>query len=54
VPADTAAVVVDVNRVARMGALRVALTVVALVGVIALFFTIQIPARQPGAIESPP
>ena len=40
---------VDENEQARVDGLRSALALLALVGVIALFFTKRIPSRQPGA-----
>jgi MFS family permease len=45
----TASAIVDENATARLGALRDALSIVALVAALALFFTGTIPARQPGA-----
>ena len=41
--------VVDENSQARVDGLRSALALLALIGVIALFFTKRIPTRQPGA-----
>ncbi len=46
---DTANAIVDENGKARLSALRTALAIVALVAVLALFFTGPIPTRQPGA-----
>jgi hypothetical protein len=51
VPPETATVVIDVNRAARIGALRSALMVVALAGVVALHFTSQVPSLPPGRRE---
>jgi len=45
----TASAIVDENAKARLGALRDALAIVALVAALALFFTGTIPARQPGS-----
>jgi MFS family permease len=45
----TAAAIVDENAAARLGALRAALTVIALVAAAALFFTGPIPTRQPAS-----
>lgn len=45
--------VVDANRVARLQGLSSALTVMALLAVIALFFTRRIPMTQPGAPRPP-
>lgn len=47
-PATTAAIV-DENEQARVDGLRAALALLALVGVVALFFTRRLPERQPGA-----
>jgi MFS family permease len=46
---DTAKAIVDENGKARLNGLRTALAIVALVAVLALFFTGAIPTRQPGA-----
>jgi MFS family permease len=53
---QTTQAVVDVNEQARLDGLRSALALLALVAVVALFFTKPIPSRQPGsrvAIEGP-
>jgi MFS family permease len=47
----TARAVVEVNQEARIDGLRVALIVLALVALVALFFTGRIPERQPGSAE---
>jgi hypothetical protein len=47
-PAITQAVV-DENEQARLDGLRSALALLALIAVVALFFTRRIPDRQPGA-----
>jgi EmrB/QacA subfamily drug resistance transporter len=49
VPETTINAILAVNASARLSALRAALAVVALVAVLALFFTSWIPNRQPGA-----
>jgi predicted MFS family arabinose efflux permease len=59
VDSQTAAAIVDENASARLGALRAALTVIALVAAAALFFTAPIPTKQPtsgtaGAERAPP
>ena len=43
------AVLLDVNEQARVEGLRSALALLAIIAVIALFFTKRIPTRQPGA-----
>jgi MFS family permease len=48
----TTQAVVDVNEQARVDGLRTALALLAIIGVIALFFTKSIPSRQPGAVAS--
>ncbi|HEY7094923.1 MAG TPA: MFS transporter [Ktedonobacterales bacterium] len=53
VPEATINAILAVNASARLSALRAALSVVALVAVLALFFTSWIPNRQPGASSSP-
>jgi EmrB/QacA subfamily drug resistance transporter len=52
VPETTINAILAVNASARLSALRAALAVVALVAVLALFFTRWIPNKQPGARES--
>jgi len=47
----TAQAALDANEQARLDGLRAALALLALIGVIALFFTKEIPERQPGAVE---
>ena len=49
VPEATINAILAVNASARLSALRAALAVVALVAVLALFFTRWIPTKQPGA-----
>ena len=51
VTGDSAKAIVDENSKARLTGLRYALSIVALVAVLALFFTGPIPTRQPGAAE---
>jgi MFS family permease len=48
----TTQAIVDVNEQARVDGLRSALALLAIIGVIALFFTKRIPSRQPGAVAS--
>jgi len=54
VPEATINAILAVNASARLSALRAALAVVALVAVLALFFTRWIPDRQPGAESTGP
>jgi EmrB/QacA subfamily drug resistance transporter len=54
VPEATINAILAVNASARLSALRAALAVVALVAVLALFFTRWIPDRQPGAESTDP
>jgi len=49
VDASTTQAIVEENGQARVDGLRSALALLALIGVIALFFTKRIPSRQPGA-----
>ena len=49
VPPSTAAAIVDENAKARIDGLRASLSVLAVVALIALFFSRGIPARQPSA-----
>ena len=49
---ETAQAVVDVNEQARVDGLRSALALLAIAGVIALFFTRRIPTQQPGATQA--
>jgi MFS family permease len=49
VTGDAAEAIVDENAKARLGALRIALALVALVAAAALFFTGAIPTTQPGS-----
>ena len=53
VPASTADAVVEANEAARIDGLRSSLAVLALIALIALFFTRRIPTTQPASIESP-
>jgi Na+/melibiose symporter-like transporter len=46
---DVASAVVDENAQARLDGLRTALTVLALIAVVSLFFTGRIPTEQPGS-----
>ncbi|HEV8206582.1 MAG TPA: MFS transporter [Acidimicrobiia bacterium] len=52
VPPQTADEVVDENETARLDGLRASLSVLALIALIAVFFSRRIPTQQPGA--SPP
>jgi MFS family permease len=52
VPSATANAIIDENETARLAGLRSAVAALALVGVIALFFSGRIPKRQPAAAES--
>jgi MFS family permease len=47
VPPDTAAAIVDENADARIAGLRASLSLLAVVALVALFFTRRIPVRQP-------
>ncbi len=49
VPEATAAAVVDENATARLDALRASLSVLALLALVALFFTRGLPTRQPAS-----
>jgi Na+/melibiose symporter-like transporter len=49
VPDDVAAEVIEQNEASQIAGLRAALGVLALIGVIALFFTGRIPKQQPGS-----
>ena len=44
--------VLDVNEQARLDGLRSALALLAIIGVIALFFTKGIPQEQPGSTDA--
>jgi predicted MFS family arabinose efflux permease len=57
VPPKTAAAIVDENEQARLVGLRAALSVLAILALVALIFTKRIPTTQPGstaATEAPP
>jgi MFS family permease len=49
---QTSQAIVDVNEQARVKGLRAALALLALIGVIGLFFTKRIPTRQPGGVPA--
>ena len=49
VPEDQAGVILAQNEASQIEGLRAALSILALMGVIALFFTGRIPMRQPGS-----
>jgi Na+/melibiose symporter-like transporter len=51
--AEVSKAVLDVNEQARLDGLRAALVVLALVGLLALFFAQRIPTRQPGSGSGP-
>jgi EmrB/QacA subfamily drug resistance transporter len=48
----TTQAILDVNELARLDGLRSALALLALIAVIALFFTKRLPTRQPGAVAA--
>ncbi len=52
VPAKTADAIVQENATARIDGLRASLSVLAVIALIALFFTRRIPTRQPSASAS--
>jgi MFS family permease len=57
VPTETADAIVDANTTARIDALRSALAVLALLALVAIFFTFRIPTVQPAdapAVEAAP
>jgi len=58
VPADVQKEIIDQNEKSQIDGLRAALSVLAVLGVISLFFTGRIPKKQPGSApaetESPP
>jgi hypothetical protein len=49
VPARTADAVVEENETARLDGLRAAISVLAVLGLLALFFSRRLPTEQPGA-----
>ncbi|MGH9288342.1 MAG: MFS transporter, partial [Acidimicrobiales bacterium] len=49
VPPATADAIVDENATARLDALRASLSVLAVIALIALFFTRRIPTKQPAS-----
>ena len=49
VPPETADAIVDENETARLDGLRASLSVLAVIALIAVFFSRRIPTRQPGA-----
>ncbi len=53
VPPRASAAIVDENETSRLVGLRTALAVLAIFALVALFFTGQIPARQPGSARVP-
>ena len=48
VPADVQKEIIDQNEASQIDGLRAALSILAVMGVIALFFTGRIPKKQPG------
>ncbi|MFL6243677.1 MAG: MFS transporter, partial [Acidimicrobiia bacterium] len=52
VPPQTADEIVDENETARLDGLRASLSVLAVIALIAVFFSRRIPTRQPGASRS--
>jgi hypothetical protein len=52
VPAATADAIVEENATARLNALRASLSVLALIALIALFFTRRLPTEQPASTAS--
>jgi MFS family permease len=52
VPPETAAAIVDENADARLDGLRAALSVLAIIALVALLFTNRIPTTQPGSVPS--
>ena len=54
IPKQTANAIVDENATARLDALRSSLSVIAVIALIALFFSLGIPATQPGAARADP
>ena len=53
VPAEVQKEIIDQNEASQIDGLRTALSVLAVIGVIALFFTGRIPKEQPGSAPSP-
>jgi hypothetical protein len=49
VEAETADAIVEDNEQSRLDGLRVSLSILALVALVALFFSSRIPIRQPGS-----
>jgi MFS family permease len=54
VPPQTAQAIVDENATARLDGLRASLSVLAVIALIALFFSRRIPTRQPAATAASP
>jgi hypothetical protein len=52
VPADAAEEIVDENASARLGALRESLSILAVIALLALLFSIRIPREQPGVAKA--
>ena len=53
VPAEVQKEIIDQNEASQIDGLRTALSVLAVIGVIALFFTGRIPKEQPGSVPTP-
>jgi hypothetical protein len=53
VPKQTADEIVEENETARLDGLRASLSVLAVIALIAVFFSRRVPARQPAAADPP-
>jgi hypothetical protein len=52
VPKDSADAIVDENATARIDALRSSLSIIAIIALMALFFSLNIPTEQPGSARA--